>query len=144
MRPRSDSDPFSYGYEYGEEFEDSLDPSDYQDDPDMDWAQDLGGASGLDTSPDAGVLSPTVATAEGATYRMVVSRAAEVVGLELPTVEVSSNLLTEVLQPGASTSEPLLPFNKALTNVLFGYMVQTQHRGSCEQDYRSPPSAHAE
>ncbi|KAJ1213128.1 hypothetical protein NDU88_000767 [Pleurodeles waltl] len=121
IRPRSDSDPFSYGYEYGEELEGSLDPYEYQEDPTMGWAQDLGKASGLDTSPDSGMLCPpTVTTAEGATYSMVVSRAAEVLGLELPTVEVRSNLLTEVLQPGACTSEPLLPFNEALTDVLLG------------------------
>ncbi|KAJ1199632.1 hypothetical protein NDU88_003465, partial [Pleurodeles waltl] len=33
---------------------------------------------------------------------------------------VRTNLLTEILQPGASSSEPLLPFNKALTDVLQG------------------------
>ncbi|KAJ1208811.1 hypothetical protein NDU88_004194 [Pleurodeles waltl] len=48
-----------------EELEGSLDPYEYQEDPTMDWAQDLGEASDLDTSPDAGMLSPpTVATAE--------------------------------------------------------------------------------
>ncbi|KAJ1140862.1 hypothetical protein NDU88_007200 [Pleurodeles waltl] len=117
IHTRLDSIPYTYGFEYEEGLEGSLDPYEYQDDPNMDWAQELGEASGLDTSPDAGMLSPPT-TAEGATYSTVVSRAAEVLGLELPTVQVRSNLLKEVLQPRASTSESLLPFNEALTDVL--------------------------
>ncbi|XP_069072130.1 threonine--tRNA ligase 1, cytoplasmic-like [Pleurodeles waltl] len=85
--PRLDSDPHYAGYEYEEGLEETLDPLEYQlDNPDLDWAQELGEASGLDTFADAGMLSPpTVATAEGDSYSMVVSRAAEVLGLELPT-----------------------------------------------------------
>ncbi|XP_069083667.1 RNA helicase Mov10l1 [Pleurodeles waltl] len=69
IHPRSDLDPFSYGYEFVKGLEGSLDLYEYQDDPSLDGAQEFGDHSGLDTSPDAGMLSPpTVATAEGATY----------------------------------------------------------------------------
>ncbi|KAJ1206569.1 hypothetical protein NDU88_001972 [Pleurodeles waltl] len=119
--PRVDPDPYAYGYGYGESLEGMLDPLEYQLDPQMDWVQDLGDASGLDTSPDTGMLSPrTVATEEGTSYFMVVQRAAEVLDLELSSVKVSPDILTNVLQPGYSTSEPLLPFNEALTDVLLG------------------------
>ena len=51
-----------------------------------------------------------VATEDRASFVMVVRRAAEVLDLQLPSVEVETNVLTEVLQPGGSHSEPLLPF----------------------------------
>ncbi|KAJ1187496.1 hypothetical protein NDU88_004271 [Pleurodeles waltl] len=61
--------------------EGSPDPLEYQLDPQMDWVQDLRDASGLDTSPDTGMLSPpTAATEEGASYSVVVRRVAECLG----------------------------------------------------------------
>ncbi|KAJ1083903.1 hypothetical protein NDU88_004058 [Pleurodeles waltl] len=81
----------------GEEREGSLDPRESHLEP-LDWYEDLGEASGLDTSPDTGLLSlPTVATEDGATYAMVVHRVAEVLDFKLSSVPV---VLTEVLQPG--------------------------------------------
>ncbi|KAJ1108114.1 hypothetical protein NDU88_005496, partial [Pleurodeles waltl] len=44
-----------------------------------------------------------------------------VLDLDLPTVPVRTNLLTEVLQLGVSTSEPMLPFNKAHARQQFAF-----------------------
>ena len=49
---------------------------------------------------------------------MVMRMAAEILDLQLPTQEVKTSVLTWVLQPGQTSSEPLLPFNKALTDIL--------------------------
>ncbi|KAJ1198716.1 hypothetical protein NDU88_002555 [Pleurodeles waltl] len=119
IRPRSLSEHYLEQPDAGEEWEGSEDP--LESGLQQDWYVDLGEASGLDTSPDTGMLSPpNVATEEGASFAMVVRRAAEVLDLKLPTVPVRTNILTEVLQPGVSTSELLLPFNEALTDVLLG------------------------
>ncbi|KAJ1177638.1 hypothetical protein NDU88_002890 [Pleurodeles waltl] len=123
VSPGPKADPKSSFYEsvYGDSVEGSLDPFEYQLDLDIDWVQDLGDASRQDTSPDAGMLSlHTVATEEGASYSMVVRKTAEVLDLELSSVQDRTNLLTEVLQPGSSRSEPLLPFIEHLTDVLLG------------------------
>ena len=56
------------------------------------------------------------ATEESPSFATVVRRAAEILDLKLPTQEV----LTEVLQVGQISSEPLLSFNQALTNTLLG------------------------
>lgn len=61
---------------------------------------------------------------EGASFVMVVRRAAEVMELQLPMVQVKANVLSELLQPGVSLSEPLLPFNEALTDVLLRSWVK--------------------
>ncbi|KAJ1114675.1 hypothetical protein NDU88_002910 [Pleurodeles waltl] len=118
LLPRLDPDPYAYGY--GESMEGSLDPLEFQlENPEMNWAQELRESSVPDTSAGAGILSPpTPATEERASYSMVVRREAEFLGLELPLVAVRSNHLTEVLQPGASSSEPLLPFNETLSDVM--------------------------
>ena len=51
-----------------------------------------------DTSPDSGLVSPLGPVAEeGASFVMVAIRAAEVRVLQLPSIEVETNLLTEVL-----------------------------------------------
>ncbi|KAJ1083121.1 hypothetical protein NDU88_003281 [Pleurodeles waltl] len=114
LGPRVDPDPYSCGYGYGETMEGTLDPLEYQLNPQMDWVQDLGDASGLDTSPDTVMLSPpSVATEEGASYSMVVRTAAEVLDFELPSVEVRPNILTYVLQPGSSSfPSPFFPLMK--------------------------------
>ena len=51
---------------------------------------------------------------------MVVRRAAEVLDLQLPSVEVKMNVLTEVFQTWVPHSEPLLPFNEDLSDILLG------------------------
>lgn len=43
---------------------------------------------------------------------MMVLRAAEVLDLQLPSVAVKMNILTKVLQPAVSSSEPLLYLNE--------------------------------
>ena len=48
----------------------------------------------------------------------VVLRAAEVLDLNLPTVETKQTILTEVLQPRHNGVEHLLPFNDTLTDIL--------------------------
>ncbi|KAJ1218360.1 hypothetical protein NDU88_005940 [Pleurodeles waltl] len=99
IRPRSLSEHYLEQPGTGEEWEGSEDPLEY--DLEQYWYEDLGEASGLDTSPDTGMLSPlNVATEEGASYAMVVCRAAEVLDLDLLKVPVRTNLLTEVIQPG--------------------------------------------
>ena len=106
---------------------------------DDNWYEELADASGLDTSPDTGLVSPpTVATEEGASFAMVIRRAAEVLDLQLPPVEVKMNVLTEVLQPGLSHSEPLLSFNEGLTCPARG-LGQALYRHSCTQDHCTPP-----
>ncbi|KAJ1160485.1 hypothetical protein NDU88_000987 [Pleurodeles waltl] len=117
IRLRALSDHYSELPGTGEEWEWSEDPLEY--DLEQDWYEDLGEASGLDTSPDTGMLSPpNVATEEGASYAMVVRSAAEVLDLDLPTVPVGTNLLIELLQPGVTTSELMLPLNVALKDYL--------------------------
>lgn len=87
----------------------------------MNWCEDLVDASGLDTSLDTGLLSPpNLALEEGASFAVVVRRAAEVPDLNLPLVAVKTNVMMEVHQPRESPSEPLLPFNKALSDILLG------------------------
>ena len=62
------------------------------------WYEDLKDASGLDISPDTGLLLlPGPATEESASFAMVVRRASEILDLQLPTQEVKTNVLTEVL-----------------------------------------------
>lgn len=51
---------------------------------------------------------------------MRVSGATEVLNLTLLSVGVMTNVLTAVLQPGLAPTQPLLPFNEALTDVLLG------------------------
>ena len=86
-----------------------MDPNQSEDD---NWYEELPDASGLDTSPDAGLVSPpTVVTEEGASFAIVVRRAVEVLDLQLPTVDVKTSILTEVLQLGVSNTEPLLHYN---------------------------------
>ena len=80
------------------------------------WYEDLQDASGLDTSPDTGLVSPLgSATKKSASFTMVMRRAAD---LQFPAWEIKTNVLTEGFQPGQTNSESLFPFNKALTSTL--------------------------
>ena len=80
-RPPDDDDE-------GEGFEDVTQP-DEQDN----WYHDLGEASGLNTSPDQGLLSPTgPAMEESSSFAMVVSKAAETLGLSVPSVEIKTSI----------------------------------------------------
>ncbi|KAJ1194675.1 hypothetical protein NDU88_003961 [Pleurodeles waltl] len=71
--------------------------------------QGLATSSGLDTSPEWDI------TEEATSFHTVVRKAAELLDLPLSVAEVKTNLLTEVLHPSASSADPLLPFNEALT-----------------------------
>ncbi|KAJ1190053.1 hypothetical protein NDU88_006792 [Pleurodeles waltl] len=63
--PKVDPEPYYYGYGYKDSVEGSLNPLEDQLESELDWVQDLGDASGLDTSPDTGMFSlRTVATEE--------------------------------------------------------------------------------
>lgn len=39
-------------------------------------------------------------------------------GLQLPFIEITTNVLTEILLPGPATSNPLLSFNDVHTDTL--------------------------
>ncbi|KAJ1165464.1 hypothetical protein NDU88_005892 [Pleurodeles waltl] len=69
---------------------------------------------GIDTAPEWDLASPGEYTEEAASFHAVIRKAAEVLDLPLPAVEVKRNLLTEVLHPTSVAVEPLLPFNEAL------------------------------
>ena len=121
MQPPVPDFPFrSYGeYDwvenpYDEHYEEPL----AQDD---NWYEELAVANRYDTLPDTGLVSPpTMAIEEAVSFGMVVRMAAEVLDLQLPSIEVKANVLTEVLQTGISHTEPLLPFNEDLTDILLG------------------------
>ena len=63
---------------------------------DDNWYEKMADASGLDTSPDTVLVSPTLVTEEGASFAMVVKGAAEVLDLQLPSLEVITHVLTEL------------------------------------------------
>lgn len=66
-------------------------------------------SSGLDTSPDTDLVScPGLTTEESASFLMVTCRVAKGLKLQLPTLEVKTNVLTKVLQPGQTNIESLL------------------------------------
>ena len=54
---------------------------------------------------------------------MVVSGATEALGLSVPT-ETKISILTEILQPSHKGSEPLLPFNETLSDILLGALAK--------------------
>ena len=89
-------------------------------DPRENWFEDLGEASGLDTSPDSDLLSSPGPATESSSFAMVVRRAAEALDFLLSIVEKRKTLLTEVLQPSQMGSEPLLHFNETLTDIFCG------------------------
>ena len=94
-------------------------PQHYDDD---NLYMDLQGGQWVGTlPPDTGLCSPPGSSpVESASFAMVMRRAAEVLDLQLGTMEVKTNTLTEVLQPGPTSSESLLPFNEALTDTFVG------------------------
>lgn len=109
-RPSGDFGLAGSEYHYGTDPYDN--PLAHKDD---NWYEELADASGLDTWPDTGLVPPsTVAMEEETSFAMVVRRAAAVLDLQLPSVEVKMNVLMEVLQPGVLHSEPLLPFKEGL------------------------------
>ena len=55
---------------------------------DGNWCEELADTCGLNTSKDKDLISPAGATEEGASFAMVVRRAAEVLDLQLPFLEV--------------------------------------------------------
>ena len=57
---------------------------------------------------------------ESSSFATVVRRAAEVLDLQQSSVETEATVLTEVLQPRHVGSDPLLPFNEALSDILLG------------------------
>lgn len=59
-----------------------------------------------------------LATEEGASFIIVVRKAAEILDLQLPSIEVKLNVLTEVHQPELRSVAPLLPFNESLVDIL--------------------------
>ena len=59
-----------------------------------DWTEDLGEASGLDMSPDQGLLSPPgPVTEESSSFAMVVTKT---LGLSVALVEKKTSILTDV------------------------------------------------
>ena len=73
---------------YGDNRGDGDDGSDTNLKVQEDWTNDLGDASGLDTSPDQGLLSPPgPATKESSSFASVVTKAAEALGLSVATEE---------------------------------------------------------
>lgn len=95
-------------------------------------------ASGFDTSPDADLVSPqTLATEEGASFAMMVQRAAQVLDRHLRTVAVKTKVLIKVLQLGFAPSEALLPFNDTHTDIL---LTEALHKSSCVRNSCQPPS----
>lgn len=72
-------------------------------------------ASGLDTSPEWELSSPkAIPSQEVSSYHFIIRKAADLLNLQLPTAEVKSNILTEVLHSPSSVMEPLLLLNEAL------------------------------
>ena len=70
------------------------------------------------TPPQIKAFSPPgPATEESSSFATVVMQAAEVLDLNLPTVETKTTILTEVLQLSTEGSEPLLTFNDTLTDI---------------------------
>ena len=51
---------------------------------------------------------------------MVVRKAAEVLDLQLPSVETKTTVLIEVLHQATLGPKPMLPFNESLTDILLG------------------------
>lgn len=84
-------EPYSYGLGLWEDCEGSLDPEEYQ--PlysDMDW---------IPLQILACSLPLPWLRRRGASFAVVVRRAAEILDLSLPSVAVKTKVLTEVLQP---------------------------------------------
>ena len=81
----------------------------------MEGYEGLGEASGLDTTPEIEFeTSSGFPTMDSSAYHTAVRKAAELLDLDLPSKEVKSNLLTEVLIPSSAKDEPILPFHVAV------------------------------
>ena len=72
----------------------------------------------MDLESPSGIPPPEVTS-----YHVMVKRATELLNLPLPTKEVKSNLLTEVLHQNPQTSEPLLPFNEAIVEPVLAVVI---------------------
>lgn len=82
---------------------------------------DLQEARWLDTSPDTGLNSKSGFQWKRVHHLQWYSHGqVKCLGLQLYSFKVKTSVLTEILQPGQATSEPLLPFNEAFTNALMG------------------------
>ena len=96
-----------------QDFEDDEYDSDQVEEPFLEGFEGLQDASRLDTT--AEFESPSgIPSAEASAYHLTVRKAADLLDLQLPTKEIESNLLTEVLMPTSSNAEPLLPFHEAV------------------------------
>lgn len=85
-------------------------------DPDFDGLQE---ASGLDTSPEWELVSPKgLPPPEVTSSHSAIRKAAELLDLPLPSSELKSSFLTEVLHSLASSSKALLPISEDLTELI--------------------------
>lgn len=76
-------------------------------------------ANRLDSSPEIEIEFPSVVLPPKVTsYHSVARKALEVLELSLPSIETKIYVLTEVLQPTAPTSEPFLPLNETLLDMV--------------------------
>ncbi|KAJ1210867.1 hypothetical protein NDU88_006229 [Pleurodeles waltl] len=89
-----------------------------------DWVLELGTASGLDSSLASSLLSsPGLATEASTAFADVLRWVSAVLGLHLPVVQLSIDPLLS-FTPDQSDTEPVLPFCKALFDILLGVWTQ--------------------
>ncbi|KAJ1097509.1 hypothetical protein NDU88_002627 [Pleurodeles waltl] len=90
----------------------------------LDWVLDLGTASGLDSSPEFSLLSSASLATEAITaFADVLRQVSAVLGLHFPLVQLSIDpVLSFTLDQ--SDTEPVLPFCKALYDILLGVWTQ--------------------